>query len=90
VNPIAGASAGAPRQPDTPAKIHDAAQQFESLLLAQILRSARQGGGWLGSGDASSDCAMEYAEEQFAAVMARQGGIGLAALVAQGLDAPKR
>jgi Rod binding domain-containing protein len=70
-----------------PAKIRDAAQQFESLLLGQILRSVREsGGGWLGSGsDSSSDCATEFAEQHFAAMLAQQGGLGLADLIAEGL-----
>ena len=45
------ASAGEVRPPADPAKIRDAAQQFEALLIGQILRSARESGkGWLGSG----------------------------------------
>jgi Rod binding domain-containing protein len=65
----------------------DAAQQFESLLLSQILRAAREsGGGWMGSKDASAECATDYAEQQFATVMAKQGGFGLAALIAKGLE----
>jgi len=72
---------------DSPAKIRDAAQQFEGLLLGQILESARQGEGWLGTGtDSSSDCAMSFADQQFATMMARQGGFGLATLIAQGLE----
>jgi Rod binding domain-containing protein len=35
----------AARKAADPAKIRDAAQQFEALLLGQILRSARTGGG---------------------------------------------
>jgi Rod binding domain-containing protein len=69
-----------------PGKIQDAAQQFEALLLSQILRSVRESGGWLGSNDPTSDCAMEFAEQQFAALLAQQGGLGLATLIAQGLD----
>jgi hypothetical protein len=43
-----------PGQTKDPAKIRDAAQQFEALLLGQILRSARENGGWMGSGSDSS------------------------------------
>jgi peptidoglycan hydrolase FlgJ len=72
---------------DTPAKVLDAAQQFESLLLSQILRAAREsGGGWMGTKDASAECATDYAEQQFATVMAKQGGLGLANLIAKGLE----
>jgi Rod binding domain-containing protein len=68
-----------------PEKVQDAARQFEALLLGQILRSARGDGGWLGSNDGASDCAMEYAEQQLASLLAEQGGLGLAGLIAQGL-----
>jgi peptidoglycan hydrolase FlgJ len=88
MSPIGPVSSSAPpRQPDTPAKVLDAAQQFESLLLGQILRAAREsGGGWMGSKDASAECATDYAEQQFATVMAKQGGLGLAAMIAKGLE----
>ena len=72
------------------AKIRDAAQQFESLLIGQMLRSIREGGGnWLSSGDDSAgDCATDFAEQQFATLLSRQGGLGLATLLAQGLQPP--
>jgi Rod binding domain-containing protein len=70
----------------TPAKIEEAAQEFEAMLLSQILHSAREGGGWLGSGeDPSGDCATDFAEQRFAAVLAQQGGLGLANLISAGL-----
>jgi Rod binding domain-containing protein len=77
----------APRPPaDTPAKIEDAAQQFEALLLAQILRSAHPGSGWLNSeSDSSGDSLADYTEQQLAAVMARSGGLGLSRMIAEGL-----
>ena len=82
------AAVGAAAKQDSPAKILDAAKQFESLLITQILRAARGSGeGWMGSGgDASSDCASGYAEEQFAAAMAKSGGLGLANIIAAGLQ----
>ena len=72
---------------DDPAKVRDAAQQFEALLLGQILREVHEsGGGWLGSGeDATGECATDFAEQQFARLLAEQGGLGLAALISQGL-----
>jgi flagellar protein FlgJ len=78
---------GAGHQRDDPAKIHDAAQQFEALLLGQMLHSVRESGGnWLSTGDDSQgDCATDFAEQQFAAAMAQQGGLGLATLITQGL-----
>ena len=78
---------GAGRKPDDPARIRDAAQQFEALLLGQMLRSVRESGAnWLSTGDESSgDCATDFAEQQFAAAMAQHGGLGLATLIGDGL-----
>ena len=75
---------------DSPEKIRNAAQQFESLLIAQMMKSMRDSeGGWLGTGgDESSSSAMEYGQEIFAQAMAQSGGLGLAKLVSQGLVKP--
>jgi len=89
VRPFPAQPAGAERgrKEDEPDRAHDAAQQFEALLLAQILRSVRESGsGWLGSGgDPSADCATDYAEQQFAVLLSQRGGLGLADLIAGGL-----
>jgi len=75
----------------TPSKVHEAAQQFEALLLGQMLRTERESGsGWLGGGeDSSAECVTDYAEQQFAAVLAQNGGLGIATLVAKGLTPGK-
>ena len=81
-----GNSAILPKKPDSPEKVHDAAQQFEALLLGQILETVRQGGGWLGSGeDSASSSAGGLAEQQLAVMLAKQGGFGLSALIEKGL-----
>jgi Rod binding domain-containing protein len=81
---------GTGHKPGDPARIRDAAQQFEALLLGEMMRSAREStGNWLSNGDDSSgDCATDFAEQQFAAAMAQQGGLGLAALITEGLTRP--
>ena len=81
-------AAGTTAKADTPEKVRDAAQQFEALLIGQILRSARQGGsGWFSEGeDPSGEIATDYAEQQFATVLAKQGGLGLADMIAKGLE----
>ena len=86
--PVLETGAGSPAKQDDPGKILEAARQFEALLITQILRSARESGeGWLGSGgDSSGDCASGFAEEQFATAMARGGGLGLANIIAAGLE----
>ena len=65
---------------DDPAKIRDAAKQFEALLIGQMMKSMHDSeGGWLGTGeDESSSSAMEYGQEIFAQAMASSGGLGLA------------
>ncbi|HUI56503.1 MAG TPA: hypothetical protein VLY04_16120 [Bryobacteraceae bacterium] len=80
----------AARPKDDPAKIMDAAKQFEALLIAQMMKSMRDSeGGWLGTGDdESASAAMEYGQEAFAQAMATSGGLGLSKLVAEGLTKP--
>lgn len=81
---------GSPATPakPSPGKIENAAKQFESLLIAQILRSMHESGSasWLGTGDdQSGESAMELAEEQFAQALSSRGGLGLSRLIVQGL-----
>ena len=75
---------------DDPAKIADAAKQFEALLIGQMMKSINDSeGGWLGTGDdESSQSAMQYGTEVFAQAMAQNGGLGLADLIAKGLQRP--
>jgi len=73
--------------PKDTAKITQAAQQFEALLIGQILHSAHASdGGWLGSDDSSGSCATDFAEEQLANTIAQQGGFGLAKMISQELQ----
>lgn len=73
-------------------KIADAARQFESLLIAQMLKSMHDSeGGWLGTGsDESASSGMEYAQEMFAQSLSANGGLGLAQMVAEGLASGDR
>lgn len=77
---------------NSPAKILDAAKQFEALLMGQMLKSMHEAeGGWLGTGDdPSSGSAMEYAQEMFAQSLSANGGLGLASLLAKGLEQPSQ
>ena len=82
-----GTEIAAPRTRDEPAKVKDAAGQFEALLLAQLLRSAGGDSGLFASGSGGEgDAVSDLAVEQFALALARQGGIGLAKMVAKGLE----
>jgi len=73
---------------DSPEKILKAAKQFEALLVGQMMKSMQDGeGGWLGTGDdQSSSAAIEYGQEAFAQAMSASGGLGLAQMVAAGLQ----
>ena len=81
---------GKVRPKDDPARIVSAAKQFEALLIGQMMKSMHDAdGGWLGTGDdESASSAMEYGQEIFAQSMAQNGGLGLADVVAKGLQKP--
>jgi Rod binding domain-containing protein len=74
-------------KPDSPKKIHDAAQQFESLLISELLKTSHQAGsGWLGTDDEDSgQTGVQFGEEQFARMLASSGGLGLSKMIEQGL-----
>jgi Rod binding domain-containing protein len=72
---------------EDPKKVHEAAQQFESLMIGQMLKSIRENGdSWLGTGDdAAGSSALELAEEELAKSLSAAGGLGLARMVEAGL-----
>jgi Rod binding domain-containing protein len=78
----AAALAARPAEAAPDAKRKGAAQQFESLLIAQILKSCHH---TEPGADQSGQSAMDYAEEQFASVIAANGGLGLAKMIDKGL-----
>ncbi len=72
-------------------KMSSAAQQFEALLLTEMMKSARQSGSgdWMGAAEDQSGVSVsEMAGEQFAQALASSGGIGIARLVLGGLSSP--
>src|SRR3982750_2060387 len=76
-----------------PARVRDAACQFEALLIGQLMKSVRESSsGWLSCGDEdqAGSTATEMAEEQFAKALASQGGLGLARMVVAGLEKSAR
>ena len=87
ISPLTPITPGNPQPKDDPAKVQDAARQFEALLLGQMMKSMRDSeGGWLGTDqDDASSSAMEYAQDMFAQSLAARGGLGLAKLVVAGL-----
>ena len=70
-----------------PRGIRQAAQAFESLLVAQMLKMAHSDDeGWLGSGgDSASAPAMGIAEESLASSICANGGLGLADVIVRSL-----
>jgi Rod binding domain-containing protein len=73
---------------DSPQKTKDAAAQFESLLVGQILKSVHEEeGGWLGAGeDQTSASAMQMADEYLAKALTSHGGLGLARMISNSLN----
>lgn len=66
-----------------PSKIHDAATQFESLLIAQVFKTVHEDDeGWLGAGeDQSAGTALGMADEYLAQSISKRGGLGLAQMI---------
>jgi Rod binding domain-containing protein len=76
-------------QRDSPEKIREAATQFESLLVGQMLKSMHEDGeeGWLGTGDdQTAASAMSLADEYLAQSISKSGGLGLAKMITRQLD----
>ncbi len=78
---IAPATMDAAAPPQT--KVEGAAKQFEALMIAQMLRTAREN---TEDGDSSSSTMLDLADQQFSQVLANNGGMGLAKLVVKGLN----
>ena len=76
------------KKPDSPKALHDAAQQFEAFLIAQMLRSVRESEGSEAStgSDSASSSALGMAEDSFAKALSLRGGLGLSRLVESGVQ----
>lgn len=86
VDPLTAALPQAP-DPPQPKDAPEAAAQFEALLLAQMLRTAHASE-QDDQQDQTGDAMWDVAAQQFAQVMAENGGLGLAKLITQGLEKP--
>jgi Rod binding domain-containing protein len=67
-----------------PKNAAEAAQQFEALLIGQMLRAAHAEG----EQDSAGDTMWDMAAQQFARVLSKNGGLGLAQMIEKGLDVP--
>jgi Rod binding domain-containing protein len=93
IEPVISSSVALPSlstSKDSPAKIKQAATDFEALLLAQMMKSAREssGGGLTANGADDSEVnstMIELGEQQFAQALASSGGLGIAKMVVRGL-----
>ena len=74
---------------DSPEKIRKAATDFEALLIAQMLKSARESeGGMTGDADEQDETnstMVELGEQQLAQALSSSGGLGIASIVIAGL-----
>ena len=80
-DPITSAGIAAAPAPET--KVAGAAKQFEALMIAQMLRTARED---TEDGNSSSSTMLDVADQQFSQVLANNGGLGLAKLIVNGLN----
>lgn len=74
---------------EDPEKIKKAAEQFEALMIGQMLKAAHEAGsgGWMGTGDdQAGQTGMDMAEQQFASLIASRGGLGLARFITNDLE----
>ena len=76
-----------PGRPDTNNAGEQAAQDFEALLIAQLLKIAREAGQLDPSDDAAtgSETYLELAEKHLAEALAAQGGLGFQKLLTRAL-----
>ncbi len=72
-----------PGRPDAGGSPEQAAQDFEALLIAQLLKIAREAGRLDPSDDAAtgSETYLELAEKSLAEALAAQGGLGFQKLL---------
>lgn len=93
ISPISGAAsllASSASDPGKPKDAKEAATQFEGLLIQEMLQSAHQSnpgslGGDGDDDDSQNDAIFGMASQQFAQVMAKQGGFGIARIVDAGI-----
>ncbi len=69
-------------------KLHDAATQFEALMITEMMKTARESNdGGVDNGDETGeDSSLSMAEQQLAQSIASNGGLGLAKMVERTLS----
>ena len=69
--------------------LEQALEEFEALFASALLRTAREsnGSGWLGGeSSAGSDGILDFAEQNIAKAMAKQGAFGIAKTLSKSLN----
>lgn len=74
----------APAEPP-PANAAEAAEEFEALLIAQMLRSVHEAAE---GDDSTQDTMWELASDHLSRALAKAGGLGLARMIRTQLDPP--
>jgi flagellar protein FlgJ len=64
------------------AKVEGAAKQFEAMMIAQMLHTARENTEEGQQGSTMQD----MADQQFSQVLSNNGGLGLASLIVKGIN----
>lgn len=70
----------------TPERVAAAAKEFEAVLLEQMLKEARAGASLGEDHDQASQSLREIADQQFARVIANQGGLGVTKVLLESLN----
>ena len=87
-SPITSAAAALPSPPEPkPKTAEGAAKQFESLLMGEMLRSVRESTADDDDddNDNTKQTMLDLADQQFAKVLANNGGLGMAKMIVKGL-----
>lgn len=74
---------------DSPEEVAKAATQFESLLISQLLQTARgsDGESWMGTDANEAGATLtEMSEQALSTALASKGGLGLAKMITSGLQ----
>lgn len=68
-----------------PSRVQDSAQQFEALMIGQMLRSVHEASQDTDS-DTPGETMLDLANQQFSTLLAKNGGMGLAKMIVKGLE----
>ena len=69
----------------TPERVAAAAKEFEAVLIEQMLKEARTSSGLSEEQDQASTTLREIADQQFARLIASQGGLGVTKVLLESL-----